>query len=69
MEINFIDSRGNTAKCQKYHLGDDLYECYLFDFNSAIPRRYTGNKKEIGLRMDYFLYDKVKAGFRIDSNQ
>ncbi len=58
------DSMGNTCAAAMYKTGPEAFELYLWDFNSAVPRRQVGSLGIIKNAMQVFYDCKVAAGFQ-----
>ena len=57
------DSLGNTCAAAMFKTGEETFDLYLWDFNSATPRRHTGSLGIIKCQMQTFFDCKVAAGF------
>ena len=57
------DSLGNSCRVEMYCIGQGVFELYLHDFNSAIPRRFVGSIGEMNACADRWLADQKGKGF------
>ncbi len=57
------DPLGNTCAAALFKNGVSEFELYLWDFNSAIPRRVTGSVSHCKHFMTQFFHAKVAGGF------
>lgn len=57
-------SNGNSCRMELYNIGSNLFELYLTDFNSSVPRRFIGTIAEMNERADLFIASKKSLGYQ-----
>jgi hypothetical protein len=62
-DLKLWDSNGNYCKCELYHIGQNVFELYLHDFNDAIPRRFIGGLGALNSRVELWVSEKKSQGF------
>jgi hypothetical protein len=58
------DDAGNYCRVTMYPYGTDTFEVFFQDFQHDVPRRFTGTLGLCNYKVDIWLWQKGKDGFK-----